>query len=185
MPENAETRQPACEQAGDPIRKDDIDLRQHRLRKRIMRTPDAAMAMIIVVPTPTVVLVVPSSLQFSSRFEDFEVRALGTLPIRGSPASTSSHARCADDSKSGASTGRTCQPVTGFPNTSIERMFGNSRRKLWWWSSGGSEPYAVVRTVLGSYRASLLQRQFWVDSIMNTGSNELLHRSDLIFAEDS
>src|SRR5215471_9973410 len=33
-------------------------------------------------------------------------------------------------------------------------------------------------------QSELLQRRFWVDSIMNTGSNELRHRSDLIFAED-
>jgi hypothetical protein len=48
---------------------------------------------------------------------DFDVRAPGILPIRGSPASTSSHARSAADSKSGASTGKTCQPVTRLPNT--------------------------------------------------------------------
>jgi hypothetical protein len=48
---------------------------------------------------------------------DFAVRAPGILPIRGSPASTSSHARSAADSKSGASTGKTCQPVTLLPNT--------------------------------------------------------------------
>src|ERR1035441_10457678 len=47
----------------------------------------------------------------------FDVRAPGILPIRASPASTSSHARSAADSKSGASTGRTCQPVTCLPNT--------------------------------------------------------------------
>src|SRR6516162_3507798 len=34
-------------------------------------------------------------------------------------------------------------------------------------------------------QSELLQRRFWVDSIMNTGSNELWHRSDLIFAEDN
>ena len=33
-------------------------------------------------------------------------------------------------------------------------------------------------------QSELLQRRFWVDSIMNMGSNELRHRSDLIFAED-
>src|SRR5262249_30712738 len=33
-------------------------------------------------------------------------------------------------------------------------------------------------------QSELLQRRFWVDSIINTGSNELRHRSDLIFAED-
>jgi hypothetical protein len=48
---------------------------------------------------------------------DFEVRAPGILPIRGSSASTSSHARSAADSKSGASTGNTCQPVTRLSNT--------------------------------------------------------------------
>src|SRR6202023_2654991 len=65
---------------------------------------------------------------------DFDVRAPGILPIRGSPASTSSHARSAADSKSGASTGRTCQPVTCLPSTLMDRIFGNSRRKLWWCS---------------------------------------------------
>src|SRR5208282_453747 len=44
-------------------------------------------------------------------------RAPGTFPIRGSLARTSSQARCAASSKSGASEGRTCQPVTFFPNT--------------------------------------------------------------------
>jgi hypothetical protein len=41
----------------------------------------------------------------------------GTLPIRGSMATMSSQARSAASSKSGASAGRTCQPVTSFPNT--------------------------------------------------------------------
>lgn len=41
----------------------------------------------------------------------------GTLPIRGSPARINSQARSAADSKSGASAGSTCQPVTGFPST--------------------------------------------------------------------
>src|ERR1022692_4793620 len=44
-------------------------------------------------------------------------RAPGTLPIRGSPAAISSQARSAASSKSGASAGRTCQPVTFLPNT--------------------------------------------------------------------
>src|SRR5215831_10242263 len=34
-------------------------------------------------------------------------------------------------------------------------------------------------------QSELLQRRFWVDSIMNTGSNELRNRSDLILAEDT
>jgi hypothetical protein len=48
---------------------------------------------------------------------EFDVRAPGILPIRASPASTNSHARSTADSKSGASTGKTCQPVTCLPNT--------------------------------------------------------------------
>src|SRR6266536_1086086 len=44
-------------------------------------------------------------------------RAPGTFPILGSPARTSSQARRAACSKSGASAGSTCQPVTFFPNT--------------------------------------------------------------------
>ena len=60
------------------------------------------------------------------RFEDFAAflapdaearRVPGTLPIRGSLARMRSQARRAASSKSGASTGRTCQPVTPFPNT--------------------------------------------------------------------
>jgi len=31
VPENAETRKPAREQAGDPVRKDDVDLREPSL----------------------------------------------------------------------------------------------------------------------------------------------------------
>ena len=31
--ENAEARKPACEQTGDPVRKDDVDLRQPSLPK--------------------------------------------------------------------------------------------------------------------------------------------------------
>jgi hypothetical protein len=57
---------------------------------------------------------------------DFDVRAPGILPIRGPPASTSSHARSAADSKSGASTGKTCQPVTRLPNT----LHGSHVREL-------------------------------------------------------
>jgi len=49
---------------------------------------------------------------------DFEARrAPGILPIRGSWARTSSQARSAAASKSGASAGRTCHPVTDFRNT--------------------------------------------------------------------
>src|SRR5271157_495037 len=49
---------------------------------------------------------------------DLEARRVpGTLPIRGSMATMSSQARSAASSKSGASAGRTCQPVTSFPNT--------------------------------------------------------------------
>ena len=44
-------------------------------------------------------------------------RAPGTLPIRGSREITSSQARSAASSKSGASAGSTCQPVTSFLNT--------------------------------------------------------------------
>jgi hypothetical protein len=47
-------------------------------------------------------------------FEDR--RAPGTLPIRGSLATISSQARIAASSKSAASTGSTCQPVTFVPN---------------------------------------------------------------------
>src|SRR5215471_15569531 len=61
-----------------------------------------------------------------ARFRDFGAifapdpegrRLRGTLPIRGSLAKISSQARSAASSKSGASTGRTCQPVTFFANT--------------------------------------------------------------------
>ena len=62
-------------------------------------------------------------------------RAPGTLPIRGSLATMSSQARSAVTSKSGASAGRTCQPVTLFPSTRMDRMFGNSRRRLSWCSA--------------------------------------------------
>ena len=49
---------------------------------------------------------------------DTEARRIpGTLPIQGSLATMSSQARSAASSKSGASTGRTCQPVTAFPST--------------------------------------------------------------------
>ena len=61
--------------------------------------------------------------------------AFGTLPMRGSPAAINSHARKAASSKSGASAGRTCQPVTSLPSTPIERIFGNSPRRLSWWST--------------------------------------------------
>ena len=44
-------------------------------------------------------------------------RVDGTLPIRGSRASTNSHARIAASSKSLASAGSTCQLVTVVPNT--------------------------------------------------------------------
>ena len=44
-------------------------------------------------------------------------RAPGSLPIRGSLARIRLQARSAASSKSGASTGRTCQPVTFFPST--------------------------------------------------------------------
>lgn len=48
---------------------------------------------------------------------DLEARRVpGTLPIRGSLATTSSQACSAASSKSGASNGRTCQPVTFFPS---------------------------------------------------------------------
>src|ERR1041385_3990704 len=60
----------------------------------------------------------------------FTRRDTGTLPILGSPAITNSHARSADSSKSGASAGKTCQPVTFFPNTRIDLMLGKSRPKL-------------------------------------------------------
>ena len=59
-------------------------------------------------------------------FEDFVAflvadldarRFPGTFPILGSPARTRSQACSAASSKSCASAGRTCQPVTFFPNT--------------------------------------------------------------------
>jgi hypothetical protein len=71
------------------------------------------------------------------RFEFLDVaprRLFGTFPIRGSPARISSQARNAASSKSAASAGSTCQPVTFFLNNRIDRMFGNSRRKLSWCS---------------------------------------------------
>jgi hypothetical protein len=50
-------------------------------------------------------------------FADREARRdPGTLPMRESPATINSQARSAASSKSGASAGRTCQPVTFFPN---------------------------------------------------------------------
>src|SRR5882762_4771378 len=56
--------------------------------------------------------------------------AFGTFPIRGSLAITSSHARSAASSKSGASAASNCHPVTFFPNNPSDLIFGNSRRKL-------------------------------------------------------
>src|ERR1700722_4165417 len=64
----------------------------------------------------------------AAAFELF--RILGILPIRGSPARTRSQAWRADSSKSGASTGRTCHPVTFFPKSWMDRILGNSRRRL-------------------------------------------------------
>ena len=67
---------------------------------------------------------------------DFDARRFpGTFPILGSPARTRSQACSAASSKSCASAGRTCQPVTFFPNTWMDRMLGNSRRRLRCWSS--------------------------------------------------
>ena len=60
---------------------------------------------------------------------------LGILPMRGSPPITSSQARMAASSKSGAFAGSTCQPVTSLPSTSIERMFGKSRFNDAWCST--------------------------------------------------
>ncbi len=59
----------------------------------------------------------------------------GSLPMRGSPAATSSQARMAAVSKSGELIGSSCQPVTAVPKTDMERMFGNSRRRLSWCSA--------------------------------------------------
>ena len=77
-------------------------------------------------------------------------RAPGTFPIRASPAMTSSQARIAACSKSSASAGRTCQPVTFFPKTRIERMLGKSRRRLWWCSSvvASHTPLSAARSCL-------------------------------------
>src|ERR1017187_2526713 len=47
----------------------------------------------------------------------FDVRAPGILPIRASPASTSSHARSAADSKEGPSPGQPNHPVARLPKT--------------------------------------------------------------------
>ena len=66
------------------------------------------------------------------RFGDDVRRGFGSLPMRGSPAITSSQACMAASSKSGASAGSTCQPVTSLPRTSIERMLGKSRRSDSW-----------------------------------------------------
>ena len=60
--------------------------------------------------------------------------APGIVPIRRGSRRRRSQARRADSSKSDASAGRTCQPVTAFPNTCMDRMFGNSRRRLSWCS---------------------------------------------------
>jgi hypothetical protein len=72
-------------------------------------------------------------------FEDFVAflvadldarRFPGTFPILGSPARTRSQACSAASSESCASAGRSCQPVTFFPNTWLDFMLGNSRRRL-------------------------------------------------------
>src|ERR1700730_9060359 len=52
----------------------------------------------------------------------------GTLPILGSPARTSAQAKSTLFSKSSASTGSTCHPLSPTPNTVIERRFGSSCR---------------------------------------------------------
>jgi hypothetical protein len=85
----------------------------------------------------------PFAVLFGALFEDFLVflaadpddrRGAGNLPIRGSMAMMSSQARRAASAKSGASAGRTCQPVTSLPSIRMDRMFGNSRRRLSWCS---------------------------------------------------
>lgn len=57
-------------------------------------------------------------------------REFGILPMRGSPSITNSQARTAACSKSLQSEGSTCHAVSFFPNRPIERMLGNSRRRL-------------------------------------------------------
>jgi len=54
----------------------------------------------------------------------------GTFPILGSPRMTNSQARMAASSKSGSDAGSTCQPVTSLSNNAMERIIGNSRRRL-------------------------------------------------------
>src|SRR5215469_7391122 len=56
--------------------------------------------------------------------------APGIFPIRGSRARMKSQARRVASSKSGASAGRICQPVTSLPSTEMERICGKSRRRL-------------------------------------------------------
>jgi Na+-transporting methylmalonyl-CoA/oxaloacetate decarboxylase gamma subunit len=56
-------------------------------------------------------------------------RGLGTFPMRTSPARTSAHTRSTLSSKSSASTGRICHPVTPpLASTVIDRRLGSSRR---------------------------------------------------------
>jgi len=54
---------------------------------------------------------------FPTRAFRLRLRRAGTLPMRVSRASTSSQACSADASKSPASTGSTCQLVSGVPNS--------------------------------------------------------------------
>jgi hypothetical protein len=74
----------------------------------------------------------------------------GTLPVRGSLATIDSQARNAASSKSGASTGSTCQPVTFFPSTPIDRMIldANNHHTVDApepWSSGSAASRAMSR----------------------------------------
>jgi len=77
-----------------------------------------------------------AALQGKGRIADLETtaagyyRPLGILPIRGSLLAIRSQALNADSSKSGASAGRICEPVTFSPNTRMDRIFGKSRRRL-------------------------------------------------------
>jgi len=57
-------------------------------------------------------------------------RLFGTLPMRGSLAATSSQARRRSLLNPGASTGRTCQPVTLLRKPEWSACWGTSRRRL-------------------------------------------------------
>ena len=77
---------------------------------------------------------------------EFDVRAPGTLPIRGSPASTTSHFRSAADQSQAHRLVGLANPLPVYPILESPACLGTRAAALVVLLSSG-EPYAVIRSI--------------------------------------